>query len=220
MLILVLVRNAGWPLMLWFIHHRIRREHLMLLRATQKCLGRLWIHITVASQFFRNSIIKVINIWSFRMHRQIFVWRQIMHRRVIVWCRQETEHERKSTTTEAHNPKKKNSVVVFSTSAFVQSPQHNFRSIFYFLKVRFISLEIQLHPLLNHPSMWLTSFIRRPSSPARSRCFYQSPFSNLVEGNLVLPAHRAQHWHLMLHDWRQSPGDSAQFIHGALSHSH
>lgn len=36
MLILLLVRNAGWPLMLWFIHHRNRWEHLMLLRATQK----------------------------------------------------------------------------------------------------------------------------------------------------------------------------------------
>lgn len=183
---------------------------------------RLWIHITVASQFFRNSIIKVINIWSCQMRRQIFVWRQIMHCRVIVWWRSENERKRKSTTTDTGVEYK---IIFLCCFFFFQHPHlfsiHNtFLSIFYFLKVRLISLEIQLHSLLNHQWMWLTSFISRPSSPARSRCFYQSQFSNLVEGNLVLPAHGAQHWHLMLHDWRQSPGNGAQFIHGALSHSH
>lgn len=173
---------------------------------------RLWIHITVASQFFRNSIIKVINIWSFQMRRQIFVWRQIMHRRVIVWWL--------SANQQQQTRKIQNYYFIFFLLLHLFSLHNNFQSIFYFLKVRFISLQIQLHPQLIHPSMWLTPFISRPSSPVRSPCFYQSQFSNLLEGNLVLPAHRAQHWHLMLHDWRQSPGDSAQFIHGALSHSH
>lgn len=77
-------------------------------------------------------------------------------------------------------------------------------------------------PVVSSPKTWiltLATLISRPSSSVRLRSEY-TLLSNLPEDNLVLHAHRVQHWHLMPCDWRQSPGDSAKFIHDPLSHSH
>lgn len=144
MLILVLVRNAGWPLMLWFTHHRIRREHLMLFRrhVKKKTPRRLWIHITVASHFFfpqqHNKGYKYLIISN--ASSNICLKADNAPPCYCLAFRPETVG-RKSTTTKLFP------LFLFSTSAFHPVAVITFSQSSLFLKVRFISLQIPATPV-------------------------------------------------------------------------